>query len=767
MKTILRIAKLELNTLFYSPIAWFLAIVFLIQAGLTYLGNINSYLNLQDLGGQNLWFLKHLTLHVFGPPFGMFSVVMSKIYLYLPLLTMGLISREVSSGTIKLLYSSPIKVNQIVFGKFFAMMGYNLLLIAILAIFCVSALFNILSADVGVLLSGMLGIFLLLCAYAAIGLFMSCLTSYQIVAALSTLVVFAVLDYVGQLWQGIDFVRDLTYFLSISQRTNHFLYGLIETKDLLYFIIITTLFLVFSIIKLQSDRSTRSFIAVAGRYSLAFVLALAVGYISGIPKFIGYYDATNGNINTLSPNTQKVIKQIGDEPLEVTFYVNLLDNNFRIGSPESRNEEQERWSPYLRFKPNIKQNYVYYYAAPLDPSAHLDRYYPGKTPKEIAQRFAKTYKIDFDRFKSPEEIDKIIDLRAEQYRCVMQLKFKGKTTFLRLFNDQAVYPMEPEITAAFKRLTVPLPKIAFLQGEYERSIDKLGPHDFGAISNDITFRHALINQGFDVETINLQNQDIPKGITALVIGDPRAAFSPVVLEKIQKYIASGSNLLIAGEPDKKDMLEPVLRPLGIKIMDGMLLQTSKDNPLSLVKPLLTKTAADLSGYLKEPFSDSEGVNMPTVMGLAYNNTAGYTIRPLLMTDEKTTWNKKGRIVLDSAAIEYSAANGDDHRSISPLLALTRNINGKEQRIIVAGDADFLTTAAMSEYGSANFALNTQIFRWFTYGQFPIDASRPPSKETKINLTSSGLSSLKIFLLGVLPGLILLFAAVLLIRRKRK
>jgi len=48
--------------------------------------------------------------------------------------------------------------------------------------------------------------------------------------------------------------------------------------------------------------------------------------------------------------------------------------------------------------------------------------------------------------------------------------------------------------SSLKRLTVSLPKIAFLQGEYERSIDKLGPRDYGAISNDITFRYALINQ---------------------------------------------------------------------------------------------------------------------------------------------------------------------------------------------------------------------------------------------------------------------------------
>src|SRR5579872_6555115 len=243
MKTTWRIAKLELNTLFYSPIAWFLSIVFLFQCGLAYIERIDHVLTNQNLGGQYLQYINFSTANVFGPPAGMFMFILSKVYLYLPLITMGLISREVSSGTIKLLYSSPVKVSQVVYGKFVAMMGYNLLLVLILAIFGITGIINIQHADSGLIFSGLLGIYLLLCAYAAIGLFMSCLTSYQVVAAISTLVVFAMLDYVRTLWQGVDFVRNLTYFLSISGRTSHMLAGLIETKDILYFLIVVIMFL--------------------------------------------------------------------------------------------------------------------------------------------------------------------------------------------------------------------------------------------------------------------------------------------------------------------------------------------------------------------------------------------------------------------------------------------------------------------------------------------------------------------------------------------
>src|SRR5882757_8893256 len=131
MKTIFRIAKTELRTLFYSPIAWFLLIVFLVQCGITYMGQLENNARTQEIAGIGLLYMTRLTERIFAGQNGLFNSVMQKLYLFIPLLTMGLISRETSSGTIKLLYSSPVRVREIVFGKYLAMMIYSLLLIAI------------------------------------------------------------------------------------------------------------------------------------------------------------------------------------------------------------------------------------------------------------------------------------------------------------------------------------------------------------------------------------------------------------------------------------------------------------------------------------------------------------------------------------------------------------------------------------------------------------------------------------------------------------
>ena len=427
MKTILRVAKTELYTLFFSPIAWFLMIVFLIQCGVVYLGVLDSAARQQELGGMGLMYMDTLTQRVFLSQRGLFGSVMQNLYLYIPLLTMSLISRETSSGTIKLLYSSPIKVREIVFGKYLAMVVYSLLLVAIVGIFVVSGMFHIQHPETGMLMTAMLGFFLLLCAYSAIGLFMSCLTTYQVVAAICTFVMIGILSYIGTLWQEIAFVRSLTYFLSINGRTQKMLSGLVTTKDVLYFIVIVYMFLGFSIYKLKGGMESKPAMVKAGRYAVIVISALMIGYVSSLPGLIGYYDATVNKERTLTPKVQGIIKELGDAPLEITAYNNLLGRYWFMGSPSSYNQNLARWEPYMRFKSNIELKNVYYYDTAYD-NPYIFRGYEGKTLKEIAEQYSKSMDVSLKGILKPDEIRKMIDLKPEMNRYVMLLKWKDRST---------------------------------------------------------------------------------------------------------------------------------------------------------------------------------------------------------------------------------------------------------------------------------------------------------------------------------------------------
>ena len=82
-------------------------------------------------------------------------------------------------------------------------------------------------------------------------------------------------------------------------------------------------------------------------------------------------------------------------------------------------------------------------------------------------------------FETPEQIQKEIDLKPEGNRFVMKLTYKGRSTFLRVFNDQMVWPSETEVSAAFKRLLeADMPKIDFVVGDGERKISKKGDREY-------------------------------------------------------------------------------------------------------------------------------------------------------------------------------------------------------------------------------------------------------------------------------------------------
>src|ERR1700761_8735176 len=254
MKKIIRIARFELASLFFSPVAWLVLIIFSIQCGMGFTRWLEIVGRAQRMGAQ----MDLTTANIFSGRFQFYSGVKSTLYLYIPLLSMGLMSREISSGSIKLLLSSPVRVRDIVLGKYLAMVGYCLVLMGVLVLFGFTGAYAIHSMDYGLVICGLIGLFLLICTYSAIGLFMSSLTGYQVVAAISTLAVLALLNFVGGLFQTNESVRHVTYFLSIAGRTDKFIDGLVSTEDVVYFLLIIGLFLFLTQFRLQAGREAVS-----------------------------------------------------------------------------------------------------------------------------------------------------------------------------------------------------------------------------------------------------------------------------------------------------------------------------------------------------------------------------------------------------------------------------------------------------------------------------------------------------------------------------
>lgn len=761
MKTTLRIAKIELSQLFYSPVAWIVLIVLIVQSGWQYHTTLERIYQAQEMGQG----IGGATGRIFSGFRSLFPQMQEYLYLYIPLLTMGLISRETNSGSIKLLYSSPIKVSQIVLGKYFAMMAYCFILIAVLLGLGILTLFTVKDAEFTLILSGIIGLYLLICAYAAIGLFMSSLTTYQVVAAISTLVVLAALNFIGGLWQDIEFVRDITYFLSISGRVEESINGLLTSSDILYFFIVIFLFLGLTFLKLQFERQTLTSLNKAARYGVFITIMLLIGYVSSLPEFTVYKDMTANNRRTLTESSQKIIKQF-EEPVQITTYVNLLDENYFSGLPSGHNSDKKRFEMYFRYMPYLKMDYVYYWDHSDNERLYKDN--PGLNDVQIAQKMAKLNKLPFNMFLTPDEIKKRIDLTPERNRFVRTLTYKDKRVYLRVYNDLFRHPNEKEISAAFKRLLVKPPKVGFVTGHNERSIQRTGDRDYQVATTEIAFRYALVNQGFDVESVDLNNAMVDESIDILVIADPMSAFKDNELKSLEKYIGKGKNLMVLAEPENKAHVDPILQFLDVQLDEGLLVQQSENHEHNFVLANVSRINwLSTIGESKFLTGDSVLVSMPSAGAVSIISDRHFVARPLLVTQAANTWKQK-ELSIDRTKELVDERNNEEKKSFPVALALTRKVNDKEQRIFVAADADFINNAELMRQSPqiSNFSVMTDLFRWFSYNEFPIDINRPDSIDTG-NVNAAQLNYIKWGWLLVFPAAIAGGVITLLVRRKRR
>ena len=769
MRVSLRIAKQELASLFYSPIAWFILVIFTVQFGIAFTGKMEMYVSYRNLGYNTF----NLTDYIFtnGQTPGLLLTVQSQLYLFIPLITMGLISREISSGSIKLLQSSPISVAEIVFGKYIGIMAYALLFIVMLLAYVLTASFFIPNFEMSWMMSGILGLTLLLSAYAAIGLFLSSLTAYQVVAALSTLAVLTFLHYIGSLWQDIDFVRHITYFLSVSGKADSMIYGLIRSKDIVYFVVVITLFLGLTMLKLQSGRESKSFAIQATRYLLLIAVCIGIGYISALPKFTGYVDTTSQHIRTLHPISQEVMKGL-KEPLEITTYVNLLDKDYNVGAKKQRNNDLTRFEQYQRFHPELTMNYVYYYDTTDNKSLFSNKINSGLTLKAVAENVAESNKLRLDDFHSPQEIRKEINLKEEGNRFVRVLKSGDKKTWLRLYNDFFKHPGEPNIVAAIKLLEQGPSRIAFVTGNDLRSIKDNSDRGYRSSTSEKTQRNTLVNNGFEPVSVDLKTGSIPRNIDALVIADPRSSFSPEELTKISEYIDNGGNLLVTAEGEFQEYLKPILDPLGIQFLKGTVAQTNEGMAANIVYSYFTDDAAIFGDEYKNRAKDSTWkVVMLGAGAMECKPVADFKVMPLLVTHTEKSWLKAKKIETDSLRTVFNAAEGDLAVPVNTAWALTRNVQGRQQKIAVLSDADFISNLELSTFRKTSGNKNTQfyngLFNWFSDGKYPVSIPAKDPVDNDITLTTKGVAWLKVFYLYAIPAAILIGGVMLLFFRRRK
>lgn len=758
LKIIARIARTDLAILFYSPIAWFIWIVFSFLTAADFTSLMGSLISEYDLSGGGEISLSYVC---FLGGNGALSSIVSNLYIYIPLLTMGLISRETASGSIKLAYSSPITSCQIVLGKFLAAIGFGLCLMLIPVAGAVYGSWVIPSFDWTPVLVGLMGLYLLICAYCAIGLFMSSLTTYQVVAAIGTLAVLAALKFVGTMGQEYDFIRELTYWLSINGRTNSLLAGVIRSEDLIYFIVVVALFLTFTVFKLSFERKTISLSRQALSYLGSFAVVMAVGYITSRPGMIKVWDATRTELNSLTENSRKVLAELKG-PVTITNYVNLLDNKSHRYLPIMQKANQRIFEPYCLAKPDMKVKYVYYYdEAPYGLGSNPK--FQGKTLDELRDYLVMVYNLNPRLFKSPDEIHQIVDLSSEQNTFVRILKTQdGNYTFIRDFQDMQSTPSEAEITAAIKKMISTPPTVAFIKGDGEREVTKPGDRDYSGFSIEKYSRAALINQGFDVCELDISHGDtIPDRINIVVLAEMKNSFTEEGMKQMDAYIARGGNLFILTDVERQDVMNPFLEKLGIRMEEHQLAQASTDFAAELVLTKATTESGTLTFGFKDDFPNYNlRVSMSGCVALAtIDGATGFQYIPVLETESSGVWIEKEQTDLKDSPIQCNVSAGEKEQAYVTAYGLLRRINGREQRILVSGDADCMSNAELmvsrEGYVSGNINLIIESFRWLSGGDFPIDVRRPAVTDNRFSVGAKDVSLMKTVFMIIIPAILIL------------
>jgi len=216
MHNIITIYKKELRSFFTSPMAYIFLVVFSLVNGYFFTNTFFLY-NQSDMRA-------------------LFGIVPLVYLFFIPAVSMGLISREKSLGTIEIISTLPVRERDIVLGKYLA--GFTLILVALLttAVHYIT-LYNVgTTVDHGAVFTGYLGLALLGGVYTSVGIFASSLTENQVIAfivGIAIVLAFFLMDkllfFVPASMAGIIQYLSTEFHLSNISR------GVIDTRNLIYF----------------------------------------------------------------------------------------------------------------------------------------------------------------------------------------------------------------------------------------------------------------------------------------------------------------------------------------------------------------------------------------------------------------------------------------------------------------------------------------------------------------------------------------------------
>jgi len=299
------ILKRELSSYFNSPIAYIFIVVFVL---------LNSGMFMSQFFLRGNADMRHF-----------FSLIPMLLCVFIPAITMRLWAEEKRGNTFELLLTFPMKAHKLVLGKFGASLIFYTLTLAG-TLFIPIMLFVIGKPDMGTIIGGYLGTFFVGAFFLSIGIFISGLCKDQIVSFIVAMMAcfffyLSGLDFMASLIDG--WLPGVGHFIKINfGMTRHFesfQKGVIDNRDILYFAVMTTVFLVLNVFSIEDRLRPKAKVF----FSVAVGICIAISMVTNslfmdIP--LGRYDLTENKLYTITDSTKKILKEL-KAPVLVKLYI--------------------------------------------------------------------------------------------------------------------------------------------------------------------------------------------------------------------------------------------------------------------------------------------------------------------------------------------------------------------------------------------------------------------------------------------------------------
>jgi len=316
---------------------------------------------------------------------------------------------------------------------------------------------------------------------------------------------------------------------------------------------------------------------------------------------------------------------------------------------------------------------------------------------------------------------------------------------------------EPALSTAILQVTnATEPLVCFATGEGEHGLDDAGAQGLSGLAA------VLTASNYKPDRVNLMQGEVPQLCTAIVVAGVPNGLSSDAVSRISRYIARGGRVALLLDPPVDPKLVEFLKPLGILVGQGVIIETSNagravgagpDNPIGLI-------------YHEHPVTQS--FEQRTLFGkavpLSIIGTNVGTPRPLVSTGD-TAFE---RIDLLSTSTEFTP--GRDRRGPFVLAAAnaiprgSRDATLPEPRIVVTGDSDFLTNALLTL--TPNRDLAVRIIAWLAGEEETHVVSVEERQNRRITMTQSRLTLMRLVNIGLLPLIPVLAGLVHFFRSRR-